>query len=574
MKIAVVGSGVAGLGATWLLNEHSAHQVHLYEADSRPGGHAHTVRFHREGQEPEQGVDVDTFRPSQIVFNPTTYPNFLRFLRMNPEITILPTEMTFSVSRDHGAFEWAGKDLRAVFCQPQRLLDPDMWRLLYDVLRFNACARRILDDDAIPDDMPIGEYLVQEGYSDAFKDNYLIPMTAAIWSTPPEACATDFPARTLVRFMRNHHLLQITGKPKWLTIEGGSIKYVQRILARLPPSQLHLSTPVHSVRTLPDARLRTAARVELRTAAGTTAVYDRVILACHSGAALRILDAGGGITQRERDVLGTFRWTANECILHRDERLMPKSKRAWSCWNYLASTRTTSEAEAQAADPPSRTYGMNELQHIPYDRYGPVLVTLNSPRDRGPAAGAVVGPFEPAAGTVVGRWTYEHPVLDAKAVRAQKLLPLIQGTRAIWYAGAYTRYGFHEDGFASGLAAAVAAGGAQPYGARPPSSDTVHPPSSDTVHPPSSDTVHPPFPLVADIDAHLRRVPGEWPLLAAAAARVFGEGPLVARAFDALEWAGVPRAVARLACPVLAGLRRALGVALEAGDAAGRAKRE
>ncbi|KAL1760274.1 hypothetical protein FB107DRAFT_245825 [Schizophyllum commune] len=520
MKVAVVGSGVSGLGATWLLNEYSPHEVHLYESEARPGGHANTVRFHRRGQDASEGVDVDT----QIVFNPTTYPNFLHFLQMQPDITILPTAMTFSVSRDNGAFEWAGDNLFSVFCQPKRLLDPDMWRLWYDVLRFNASARRILKDDSVSDNVSVGEYLEREGYSDSFKDNYLIPMTAAIWSSPPDKCATDFPARTLIRFMRNHHLLQITGKPKWLTIQGGSINYVNKILSRLPSSQLHLSTPVQSIKTLPDSR------VQLRTADGTMEIYDRVIMACHSDTTLRILEAGGpalggGLTSRERDLLGTFKWNKNECILHYDERLMPKSKLAWSCWNYL----TTSTVDADGKRLPNEprisltceytgsgfiTDGMNDLQHISYAKQGPVLVTLNAP-------------FEPAPDKVVGRWKYEHPVLDAKAVRAQKLLKLIQGTRSIWYAGAYTKYGFHEDGFASGLAAAMGA----VEGDSP---------------------VLPPFPIVTDIDEHLRRVPGEWPTLVA----------LVGLMFRVAEWVGLPGIVAQVACPVLAFIRSVLGVSL------------
>ncbi|KAJ7490728.1 FAD/NAD(P)-binding domain-containing protein [Mycena latifolia] len=432
MKVAIVGSGVSGLGATWLLNEYSEHEVHLYEADNRPGGHANTVKFTPPGKEPQDSVYVDT---GFIVFNPSTYPNFIKFLKMHA-IKILPTEMTFSVSRDGGLFEWAGSNLMTIFCQPYRLVDPNMWRLIYDVLRFNACARSIITGD-FNAESSIGEYLDREGYSDSFKDNYLIPMTACIWSTPPDKCAMDFPARTLIQFMNNHHLLQITGKPSWLTLEGGSRVYVNKILSNLPAEQLHLSTPIRSVST----EVGTST-VQLTTASGATETYDHVIFACHSDAALSILQAGEGMTADEREVLGMFQWNQNEAVLHSDVKLMPRSRLAWSCWNYLTKSVLDSQGNRKAnSDQVSLTYGMNDLQHIPETKYGPVLVTLNPP-------------FEPREGTFAGRFRYDHPVLDATAVRAQKMMSKIQRARGLSYAGAYLKYGFHEDGFASGLAAA------------------------------------------------------------------------------------------------------------------------
>ncbi|KDR82518.1 hypothetical protein GALMADRAFT_151612 [Galerina marginata CBS 339.88] len=495
MKVAVVGSGVSGLGATWLLNEYSDHEVHLYEADARPGGHANTVHFVPRGKTWGEGVDVDT---GFIVFNPSTYPNFLRFLQLYPPpkntrlslpswlrrkdpvednnngsgIRILPTEMTFSISRDGGAFEWAGKNLATVFCQARRLVDPQMWRMIYDVLRFNACARRVLlkTEDISEREISIGDYLNNEGYSAAFRNNYLIPMTAAIWSTPPDKCFLDFPARTLIQFLYNHHLLQITGKPSWLTIQGGSHRYVQAILSKLPEERLHLSTPVRSIRNL-DREDGQNPQVILTSEAGEETTYDHVILACHSDTALDILRAGG-ITDEEERILSQFEWNKNEAILHSDINLMPKSRLAWSCWNYLSFTTSVPVDEVQSG---YKSYdsdngnlypqnektagrsvktevdqvslllypanGMNDLQHIPESRYGPVLVTLNPP-------------FEPQEDTIRGRWKYDHPVLDSKAVRAQNEMYKIQNTRSISYAGAYLKYGFHEDGFTSGLLAA------------------------------------------------------------------------------------------------------------------------
>ncbi|KXN85415.1 hypothetical protein AN958_11354 [Leucoagaricus sp. SymC.cos] len=469
MKVAVIGSGVSGLAATWLLNEHSDHEVHLYEADDRPGGHANTVRFRPPNDPTSAGVDVDT---GFIVFNPPTYPNFLRFLKLFPPpedqlpkplswlsslftssppeptkvpddgIRILPTEMTFSVSRDSGAFEWAGKNPFTVFCQPSRLFDSSMWRMLYDVFRFNACSLRFIQRPG-ERQRSIGQYLREEGYSNAFKDNYLIPMTAAIWSTPPDRCFDDFPAQTLIQFMYNHSLLQITGKPKWLTICGGSHRYVNQILGRLPKSQLHLSSRINCVSSI-SKQGAGRRKLEIVTDNDEKYVYDHVIFACHSDEALRILQASDDIRNEEERILGSFEWNKNEVVLHSDPELMPKSRMAWSCWNYL----TYSDGHDKAnIDRVSFLMvfidGMNSLQHIPEDKYGPVLATLNPPPE-----------IQIDECKVQGRWKYEHPVLGDKAVKAQQQMYGIQNKRSISYAGAYLKYGFHEDGFTSGLLAA------------------------------------------------------------------------------------------------------------------------
>ncbi|PPQ69909.1 hypothetical protein CVT24_003243 [Panaeolus cyanescens] len=522
MKVAVVGSGVSGLAATWLLNEHSDHTVHLYESDYRPGGHANTVHYIPKGKGWQAGVDVDT---GFIVFNPSTYPNFLRFLRLFPPkgkssewfsrfsrgsssstevdqgITINETEMTFSISRDSGAFEWAGKNLATVFCQPYRLLDPGMWRMIYDVLRFNACARRVLLEDQY-EEISIGEYLTKEGYSDAFRMNYLIPMTAAIWSTPPDKCFLDFPARTLIQFMYNHHLLQITGKPSWMTIKGGSHKYVNQILSKLPKEQYHISTPVTCVKTVtPDGSKKP--QVIITTGNGEEVAYDHVILACHSDTGLKLLRAGN-VTHDEERILSQFQWNKNEAILHADEKLMPRSRIAWSCWNYLAFTKNNSDSKSTEGDdssefeetlypedptdkgkvllkPMTPVFSTVEVNQV--SLYGPVLVTLNPP-------------FEPDPETVFGRWKYEHPVLDSQALRAQQEMHKIQNKRSISFAGAYLKYGFHEDGFTSGLLAACALDEDSGLPRLP------HRNSPSTVIPTRDRTVRPPFPI-QHADRHL-----------------------------------------------------------------------
>ncbi|CAE6450754.1 unnamed protein product [Rhizoctonia solani] len=490
-RVAVVGSGVSGLAATWALNEYSNAEVHLFEADSRPGGHANTVRFKRPGaNEGTEGIDVDT---GFIVCNPPSYPNFLKFLALpNVNVPVVATEMTFSVSRDKGDFEWAGKDPATLFCQIQNLFRPGMWRMIWDILRFNASARRLIEEKPefssnTTSELSIGDYLKQEGYSNEFIDDYLIPMTAAIWSTPPDICALDFPARTLIRFMHNHHLLQVIGKPKWLTIPGGSHKYVNRILAKLPSSQLHLSTPVNGISTSPGS-----SKVQIKLASGAEE-FDHVILATHSDISLRILRQGAGITIDEEEILGSFLWNKNRAVLHSDVNLMPRRRAAWSCWNYLTFSEINAQGEKRANvnevaltctcspnhdsnDTPNhitlasiRTYlrpleippprhlnpkysqltcvlistdCMNHLQHISESNYGPVLVTLNPP-------------FEPRPELIVDQSLYEHPVMSAQSIAAQAELHKIQSTRGISYAGAWTKYGFHEDGFASGLRAAA-----------------------------------------------------------------------------------------------------------------------
>ncbi|KDN40578.1 hypothetical protein RSAG8_08050, partial [Rhizoctonia solani AG-8 WAC10335] len=439
-RVAVVGSGVSGLAATWALNECSNAEVHLFEADSRPGGHANTVRFKRPGaSEGAEGIDVDT---GFIVCNPPSYPNFLRFLALpNVNVPVAPTEMTFSVSRDRGDFEWAGKGPITLFCQIQNLFRLGMWRMLWDIFRFNASARQLIEENTefssnTKSELSIGDYLKQEGYSNEFIDDYLIPMTAAIWSTPPDTCALDFPARTLIRFMHNHHLLQTIGKPKWLTIPGGSHKYVNRILSKLSKSQLHLSTPVQSISTSPGT-----SKVQIGLPSGTED-FDHVILATHSDISLHILRQGAEITAEEEKILGSFLWNENRAVLHSDVNLMPKRRAAWSCWNYLTFSELNVHGEKRAnVNEVALTYCMNHLQHINERDHGPVLVTLNPP-------------FEPRPELVVNQSPYEHPVMSAQSIFAQAELHKIQNTRGISYAGAWTKYGFHEDGFTSGLRAA------------------------------------------------------------------------------------------------------------------------
>ncbi|ORX35688.1 hypothetical protein BD324DRAFT_631180 [Kockovaella imperatae] len=438
MRVAVVGSGVSGIAATWLLNEYSDHEVNVYEKNDYPGGHTHTVEFRRKGKE---SCMVDT---GFIVLNPVTYPNFLRFLKLL-KIPLLKTEMTFSVSRDRGRFEWAG-EAHALFCQWTNLFNPRLYRMIWDVLRFNIFAIEILNQKS-DNDMSIGEYLDREGYSSAFKEDYLMPMTAAIWSTPADQAALDFPASTLIQFMHNHHLLQITGKPKWLTVKGGSKKYIDAVLGGLAPENLHLNTEIVSVRSVDDG-------VELTEASGSKHIYDHVIMATHSDTTLAILRKGGKLTSEESRVLEPWRWSKNEAVLHYDERFMPIRKIAYSAWNYLTlskahegpkrsknskrSSSNTTASSSSSIDTVSLTYSMNILQHLDEKRHGPVLVTLNPP-------------FEVDPSKVIGRWQYDHPMMTRSSIATQTQLKSIQNVRGISYVGAWTKYGFHEDGFTSAM---------------------------------------------------------------------------------------------------------------------------
>ncbi|KAL8830750.1 MAG: hypothetical protein Q9191_001250 [Dirinaria sp. TL-2023a] len=439
-KVAVVGSGCAGIGALWALKS-TAHEVHLYEASGRLGGHTNTVTWKHGGHE----VPVDT---GFIVLNTATYPNFISFLK-DIEVSSVPTSMDFGVSRDQGLFEWSGTSLSAVFAQKSNLFSAHMWRLLFDFVRFNQFALDLLSEDEESEVDPagsdgpgtnaqnprqqqsIGEYLAEHNYSDAFKDDYLIPMTAAVWSTTPDKVSLEFPAITLVRFMWNHHLLStFAARPTWMTIPGGSQQYIDKVMSDFPKARTHLATKVDTATPLADGR------VKLRFQSNFEETFDHVILTTHGDEALEIVRKGA--TPEEIDVLSGFKFSTNTAVLHSDLRLMPTRPLAWAAWNYITKTPTSSSHVSSVC----LTYWMNLLQHIPSSKFGQVLVTLNPN-------------VEPDPAHVQGTWTYTHPLYNPAAIRSQKLLPKIQNKRGISYAGAWTKYGFHEDGFSSGIRVAM-----------------------------------------------------------------------------------------------------------------------
>ncbi|KAK7948986.1 uncharacterized protein PG986_009872 [Apiospora aurea] len=439
-KVAIVGSGSAGIASLWALNR-THHDVYLYEAADRLGGHTNTVEWKQD----KFRCLVDT---GFIVLNEATYPNFINFLK-KVRVPTIPTEMTFSVSRDRGKFEWAGTSLDAIFCQRWNLFSPRFWRMIFDIVRFNQFALDLLKIDVdgpnqvktngvggtkgvVDETTTIGEYLDREGYSEAFKSDYLLPMTAAVWSTSPDKCSLEFPAVTLVRFMWNHHLLStVAARPDWLTLEYGAKSYIDAVVRGFPTNHLFLNTAVKYVANDDDGRVR------LHFENGKMEAFDHVILATHGDQAYQII--GPSATPEEKAIMSAFKTSENTAVLHSDIAHLPAQQKAWTAWNYLTLSNPWTGRDV---DKVSLTYNMNILQHIPRGPFGDVLVTLNPLQ-------------EPRSETVQGRYSYSHPVYNPEAVRAQNQLHRIQNKRGISYAGAWTKYGFHEDGFSSGLHVAM-----------------------------------------------------------------------------------------------------------------------
>ena len=404
-KIAIIGGGISGMAAAWLLAPR--HRVTLYEAEPRLGGHARTVLAGLRGDQP-----VDT---GFIVFNYANYPHLTRLFR-ELDVPVEKSDMSFGASVDGGRVEYALTSLGALAGQRRNLLRPGFYRMVQDIFRFNARAEAA----AVSDDVTIGDLVRELGLGDWFRRYYLLPICGAIWSTPPEGVA-DFPARTLVRFFRNHALLGATGQHQWWTVSGGSVEYVRRLATHLGAMGCTIRTgaPVASVR-------RDATGVEIAATGAPAERYDQVILACHSDQALRLLERP---SPAERSALGAIRYQNNAMVLHRDAAQMPRRRACWSSWVYTADSTRPSPAIGV-------TYWMNRLQNIP--ERDPLFVTLN--------------PVRPVREEMVyDRATFRHPVFDRAALAAQKRLDALQGQNRTWFAGAYLRHGFHEDGFASAL---------------------------------------------------------------------------------------------------------------------------
>jgi predicted NAD/FAD-binding protein len=415
MKIAVVGAGISGMSAAWLLNQ--AHHVTLYEAQPRLGGHSQTV----DAPAARGDIPVDM---GFIVYNELNYPN-LTALFSHLSVPTKASNMGFAVSLDDGRVEYGGDNLVTLFSQVRNLVRPRFWAMLRDLLRFyreapgHACA---LDAEGAS----LGDYLKAQGYGRAFQDDHLIPQAAAIWSASARDIR-DYPAAAFIRFCENHGLLKILDRPMWRTVDGGSRAYVQRLTASLA-GRIRQGAPVVGV-------ARTGEGVMVRDASGHAEHFDQVVMATHADQGLQLLDAP---TARERAVLGAFGYTRNIAVLHSDLALMPRRRGAWSAWNYIG------RGDAGGDQHLCVTYWMNRLQDLP--RETPLFVTLNP----------VIAP-DPAK--IIRTETYEHPRFDGAALRAQNELWSLQGEGGLWWCGAYFGSGFHEDGLQAGLAVAEQLGG-------------------------------------------------------------------------------------------------------------------
>jgi predicted NAD/FAD-binding protein len=408
LRIGIIGSGIAGMTAAHLLQDR--HEVHLFETDGRPGGHAHTVTVDLTGGQ----VAADT---GFLVYNERTYPLFTRLLA-GLGVATHASDMSFSLSDPRGGLEWRGTSLSTVFAQRRNVARPAFLAMLADVVRFNRLARSVLAEPCTcAGSGTLADLLAGRRWSRGFLDWYLIPLGSAIWSADPETF-TQIPARTFVEFFSRHGLLGPGNQPSWRTVTGGSTRYVESILQPLENrGRLHLGTGVTKLR-------RQQRGVELLTAGGPT-MFDHVVIATHSDQALALL---GDPTAEERRVLGAFRYQPNRTTLHTDTTLLPANRRAWASWNYVRPQGTPGGA--------TLTYYLNRLQGFTSDQ--PVLVTLNRDDSIDPRH-------------VVARFDYSHPVIDQAAVDAQPAQRTLSAG-AVSYCGAYWGFGFHEDGVRSALA--------------------------------------------------------------------------------------------------------------------------
>ncbi len=424
MRIAVVGSGISGLSAAWLMSRD--HDVVLYEADQRIGGHSNTALVDYDGTE----IPVDT---GFIVYNVATYPNLIALFD-HLKVPTEASDMAFSVSVADGAFEYEGS-LKGLIAQPSNWLDPGFRGMLLDVLKFFRTAGDLIDRN---ENISIEAWLRREGYGDRFIFDHLLPMAAAIWSCPVETMKA-FPAASFLRFFHNHGLLKLMNRPQWRTVSGGSRSYVSRIVTELG-DRVRRGTPVTAIR-------RTETNAVVTDAHGHETTYDQVILAAHADQALAMLSDPSA---EERSLLGAVGYQENVAVLHRDPALMPKRHATWAAWNYM------SDGSRDWDQRVSLTYWMNRLQNI--DQSYPLFVSLN--------------PFvEPDPELTFGRFEYTHPVFDEAAVAAQQRLPTIQGQKRTWFCGSYCGYGFHEDGLKSAIAVARALGAPPPWQTDVPAAD-------------------------------------------------------------------------------------------------------
>ncbi len=418
-NIAVIGSGISGLSSAWLLSK--KHNVTLFESDDRIGGHTNTVTIESNGKT----VPVDT---GFICFNEATYPN-LTALFKHLGVKVHPTDMNFAASIANGAYEYAGGTYTGLIGQPSNIFKPRHWSMVKDILRFFKEAPK--DLATLSESENLSQYLKRNNYSTYFVDAHLLPMAAAIWSSRLEDMM-DYPARAFIQFFQNHGLLQVEGRPKWGTVDGGSRQYVEKILADASFS-VKTNSPVETIVRRPNG-------VTVKTKEGTAHEFDQVVVASHGDQALAMLDTP---TTEETNLLGCFKYAKNHAVLHRDRKLMPKRRLTWASWNYLDFANKLDQPRKEAKDL-CVTYWMNSLQNLATKEQ--IFVTLN------PSENIRIEKVD-------ARFDYMHPLFDTSAMRAQKELWSLQGVNRTWFCGAHFGAGFHEDGLQSGLAVAEQLGG-------------------------------------------------------------------------------------------------------------------
>jgi uncharacterized protein len=440
-KIAIIGSGISGLVSAYYLQK--THQVTLYEANEYIGGHTATKTVDVE----EGSFDIDT---GFIVFNDWTYPNFIRLLN-ELDVEWLDTEMGFSVSCEASGLEYSGGSLATLFAQPSNLFKPKHWKMLGDIVTFNKAAKQAFIQDSIDESLTLGDYIDELGLGQQFRDKYIVPMGAAIWSCGLEAML-DFPARYFVRFFYNHGLLNVNERPTWRVIKGGSHQYVKKLIQALD-IDIKLATPVTSVTSHPEGGVLLACQSSATQSSADrsgdrqpgnsqsgktnnpikdieTTHFDEVIFACHSDQALRLIETPN---QQQQQVLSALPYQSNEVVLHTDTSLLPKRKSTWSSWNY--------RLKKHQPDLAVLTYDMNILQCL--DTKTQFCVTLNDTDSIDPSK-------------ILGSYQYMHPVYNKGSIAAQSRRSEINGHDNLWFCGAYWYSGFHEDGVRSALDVAAA----------------------------------------------------------------------------------------------------------------------
>ncbi|HEX4858488.1 MAG TPA: FAD-dependent oxidoreductase [Usitatibacteraceae bacterium] len=445
MRVAVIGSGISGMSCAWLLARHANERcaVTLFEKAGRLGGHTHTVDVTLDGVT----HPVDT---GFLVYNDWTYPNLIEMFR-HLGIESAPSDMSFGIkllgSRGEGRLEWCGSnDIRSVFAQPSNLLSPRFWNMLRELLRFNREAMALVGagiGDATRLQGTLGEFLGRRKFSREFRDWYLKPMAACIWSTPTRKI-DDFPLATFLAFCRNHGLISVNDRPQWRTVKGGARQYLARLAAELPDVRLNSNI----------TRIRRSDSQVVIQVDGREQAFDQLVFACHSDEARELI---ADHADAQSLVLAEIPYQANVAVLHTDRRLLPDRPRAWAAWNYMAwHPEAGTRYDANGDSPVSLSYLINRLQPLPFK--SPVIVTLNPLQ-------------QPEPDRVIQTIRYDHPVFLSGSARAKRTLRSMQGLKRTWFAGAWTRYGFHEDGLMSGIAVAKALGASVPWPSQVPAAD-------------------------------------------------------------------------------------------------------